>query len=268
MHLKTCLEWSLNMYIYISMASECFQLFPYLPCRRVVLIEPPMQRRSGFVWRRSSVITPTSAGTSSARSHTSPWPITLAKSTTGYRGWWRKTRCVRRAFEWCSWSWPQIHPLICDWLLCYRIRCHRSSAACFRSLTTPCCTRSSLIRKRRTRLPKGSVKSLWSLSSRWEPNEAYIIIWELLKYPMQCITAFKDAANFQDIKHVHTDNKSLSGPDEFLLGALSRGTDDVISDCRTLWRAWWGSSTPQLLTTLAASNRTQTASRWPSKRRR
>lgn len=51
----------------------------------------------------------------------------------------------------------------------------------------------------------------------------------------QCSVLY--AANFQDIKHDHTDNKSLSGPDEFLLGALSRGTDDVISDCRTLWRA-------------------------------
>lgn len=53
-----------------------------------------MHRLSGFAWRRSSVITPTSAGTGSAGSHTSPWPITPVESATRSRKWWRKTRCV------------------------------------------------------------------------------------------------------------------------------------------------------------------------------
>lgn len=194
-----------------------------------------MQRRSGFVWRKSSVTTPTSAGTSSARSHTSLWPITLAESTTRYRGWWRRTRCVGKDLELCSESWPQIPPLIFCWILCFRTRCHQSSSTCFRSLTTPCFTRSSLTRKLRTQPLRGSVKSLWSPSSRWEPTKAYI---------------------------------SLSRPVEFLLGGLSRSTEISMFGCRTLWRAWWGSSTPQHLTTLAASNQTQTASHWPSERRR
>lgn len=78
------------------------QLFTCLSYRRVVLIEPRTPRCSEVVWRRTSVITLTSAGISSARSHTLLWPIMLAKSTTRYRAWWRKTRCVRKALKLCS----------------------------------------------------------------------------------------------------------------------------------------------------------------------
>lgn len=53
-------------------------------------------------------------------------------------------------------------------------------------------------------------------------------------------------------------------------GLIWKGCHDSLwgSDCRTLWRAWWRSSTILLLTTLAASNPTQTANQWLSKRTR
>lgn len=44
---------------------------------------------------------PTSAGTGSARSHTSPWPTTLVKSATSCRKWWRRTRCVEEPDNYC-----------------------------------------------------------------------------------------------------------------------------------------------------------------------
>lgn len=132
--------------------------------RKVVLIERLMHRHSGFAYRRSCVITPTSAGTGSARSHTLPSPIMPVKSTTRYRGWWRKTRCVERAFE-------HVHgvdhtSISSSVIWCYRIQSHQNSSAFFRSLTTSCCTRCSLTITQRTRPPKASVKSLWSPSSR------------------------------------------------------------------------------------------------------